>query len=284
VQRATAKDVLVPKVRVVDRSYSESVPTGRVLAQDPAPGERIVPGGALLVSVSRGSAFAAVPSVAGLDSRQAVSLLERAGFVTNRRFAPSTEIEAWHALTTEPAAGTRVERPVTVTLIVSTGPPRIPIPRVAGRTADDAAAVLRDAGFVPVVQERRSNQAPGTILRLDPAAGARTLVGSTVTIVVAREPLWTPLTEVTGEESIDTGTVALPTGARLRLETENGSFLDLAPATVSAVWTGDADGAREIDAGDDVVLLEPTRDDRTVAVTITVTGDAAWRLVVETAR
>ncbi len=104
--------VAPPDVKVVDRSYSESVPVGRVLEQDPTPGERIVPGGALLVSVSRGTAYADVPSVTGLATEDAFAMLQRAGFTTSRRrYAPSTSVAAWHALDTEPTAGTRVKRP-----------------------------------------------------------------------------------------------------------------------------------------------------------------------------
>ena len=76
--------------------------------------ERIPELGALLVSVSRGSAFTDVPSVAGLASRDAQSLLERTGFVPTKRYAPSTQIDAWHALQTDPVAGTRVKRPAHV--------------------------------------------------------------------------------------------------------------------------------------------------------------------------
>ena len=88
-----------PQLKVVDRSYSESAPAGAIIAQDPPEGDRIPERGALLVSVSRGSAYADVPSVAGLEGAAAFALLERQGFTPTRRYAPSMEIEAWHATT-----------------------------------------------------------------------------------------------------------------------------------------------------------------------------------------
>ncbi len=101
----------VPKVKVVDRSYSESAPAGAIVAQDPPEGKRIPENGALLVSVSKGSAYADVPSVAGLEGAAAFALLERKGFTPTRRYAPSTEIEAWHAADTEPACGSEAQAP-----------------------------------------------------------------------------------------------------------------------------------------------------------------------------
>ena len=281
---ARAEGVAPPTVKVVDRSYSESVPAGRVIAQDPAPGERIVPGGALLVSVSRGTAYADVPSVAGLATEDAVALLERSGFTPSRRYAPSTQIAAWHALDSDPAPGTRIKRPARVVIVVSTGPPRLPVPSVAGLDADDAAETLRDAGFAAVIEERASDAPVGTVLGLDPASGTRAPQGSSVRVLVAREPVWDPVTETAGEDSATTGPLAVPAGARLVLETDNRSFLGLFGASVVASWSGDAQGSTEARAGDDVILVEPTSSARTIEVTLTVDGDAAWRVVVEAPR
>ena len=129
----------MPKLKIVDRSYSESAPAGAIIAQDPPEGDRITGNGALLVSVSRGSAYADVPSVTGLTGADAFALLERLGFTPSRSYAPSTEIEAWHALETDPATGTRVKRPARVQLVVSTGPPKRPVPALRGLDANAAS-------------------------------------------------------------------------------------------------------------------------------------------------
>ena len=281
---AGEEGVTPPDVKVVDRSYSESVPVGRVLEQDPAPGERIGPGGALLVSVSRGTAYADVPSVTGLATDDAFATLERAGFTTSRRYAPSTSVAAWHALDTEPAAGTRVKRPTNVVVIVSTGPPKVDVPSIAGLDVDAASGTLRDAGFAPVVEERASSEEPGTVLGLAPRSGSRAPLGSSVRVIVAREPVWSALTEASGTETGGTGPLAVPAGARVVLETDNRSFLGLFGATVTATWIGDAQGSTDVRAGDDVVLVEPTGTDRTIDVSLSVDGAARWRVVVEAPR
>ena len=97
--------------------------------------------------LSLGSAFADVPSVAGLASKDAQSLLERKGFVPTKRYAPSTEIAPWHAIETEPGSGTRVKRPAHVRVTISTGPPRVPVPTIDDLAAPDARKTIEDAGF-----------------------------------------------------------------------------------------------------------------------------------------
>ena len=166
-KRAHEDALKAPKVKVVDRSYSESAPAGAIVAQDPPEGKRIPENGALLVSVSKGSAYADVPSVAGLEGAAAFTLLRRNGFTPSRRYAPSAEIEGWHAVETDPAAGTRVKRPAHVQLVVSTGPPKRLVPSVDGLDAGAAVEALQRAGFSPVVEERPNAQVePGTLLRV----------------------------------------------------------------------------------------------------------------------
>jgi eukaryotic-like serine/threonine-protein kinase len=274
----------VPKLKVVDRSYSESAPAGAIVAQDPPEGKQIPENGALLVSVSKGSAYADVPSVAGLEGAAAFALLERKGFTPTRRYAPSKEIGAWHAVATEPDGGTRLKRPARLELVVSTGPPKRPVPSLDGLDANAAADALRRAGFTPAVEERADSSVdPGSILGVTPSPGARTPLGSTVTIVVAREPRWEAISTVEGTEDAEQQ-VALPAGARLVLSTADTSPLGLWGGKVNVELSGDTDGSTEIDAGEVIVLADASDGDRTIGVSVDVDGPAHWTLAVEVAR
>ncbi len=275
----------VPKVKIVDRSYSESAPAGAIVAQDPPEGERIPENGALLVSVSKGSAYAEVPSVAGLEGAAAFALLERNGFTPTRRYAPSTEIEAWHAVETDPGAGKKIKRPARVTLVVSTGPPKLPIPSLDGLDAEGAASALRKAGFSPVVDEQpETSVEPGTVLGVSPRPGTRTPLGSTVMIAVAREPRWEAITRLEGTEDASPRAVEVPAGARLVLSTTDTSPLGLWGGRVAVALSGDAEGSTEIDAGQTIVLADASDGDRTIAVAVDVHGSAHWTLSVEVPR
>jgi serine/threonine-protein kinase len=281
-KRASDDGFAVPKVKVVDRSYSESAPAGAIIAQDPPEGKRIPENGALLVSVSKGSAYADVPSVAGLEGAAAFALLERSGYTPSRRYAPSTEIEAWHALQTEPEAGTRVKRPAHVQLVVSTGPPKRQVPSVDGLDAEAAAEALRDAGFSPAVEEEpETSVSPGTILRVTPSPGSRTPLGSTVTIVVAREPRWETQSQVESTEDAAGQTMSIPAGARLVLTTEDTSPLGLWGGKLDVRWSGDEEGRTKLRAGESVILADVSDHDRSVTVAIDVKGATHWRLAVE---
>ena len=284
-ERARDAELPVPKLKVVDRSYSESAPAGAIVAQDPPEGDRITGNGALLVSVSKGSAYADVPSVAGLAGADAFALLERLGFTPSRSYAPSTEIAAWHAIETDPATATRIERPARVKLVVSTGPPKRPVPTLRGLDANAAADAVRDAGFTPVVDERPSTTATaGSLLAVRPSPGARIPLGSTVTLVVARAPRWEALSRVEGTEDAEPSAFAVPAGARLVLTTVDTSPLGLWGGRVAVRLSGDSEGETDVDAGETIVLADASDGERTIRVSVDVDGSAHWSLAVEAAR
>jgi len=285
VSRAKDAGVPVPKVKVVQRAYSESAPDGVIMAQDPPDGERIPERGALLVSVSRGSAFTDVPSVAGLASRDAQSLLERTGFVPTKRYAPSTEIAAWHALQTDPVAGTRVKRPAHVQVTISTGPPRLPVPGIDAQKGAEARKTVEDAGFtVRVEKQAKTDVAPGTVLGVSPEPGTRLQQGSTVTLTVARAPRWTAIQRVEGTEDAEPQSFIVPAGARLVLRTVDTSPLGLFGGEVGVRVTGDSEGDAQVHAGETLVLADVASSDRRLDVALDVHGSVHWALAVEEPR
>ena len=284
-RRAKDAGVPVPKVKVVQKAYSESAPSGVVVRQDPPEGERIPERGALLVSVSLGSAFADVPSVAGLSSKDAQSLLERTGFVPTKRYAPSTDIAAWHAVETEPSSGTRVKRPAHVQVTISTGPPRIPVPSVDDLAAAEARKTIEDAGFtVSVEKVAKTDIDPGTVVGVSPETGTRAQLGSTVTLTVAREPRWTPIERVEGTEDAEPQSFTVPAGARLVLTTVDTSPLGLFGGEVDVHMSEDSEGESQVTAGETLVLADVASQARTIEVGLDVHGSVHWALAVEEPR
>jgi hypothetical protein len=168
---------------------------------------------------------------------------------------------------------------------VSTGPPKLPIPSLDGLDADGAASALRKAGFSPVVdQQPETNVEPGTVLGVRPRPGTRTPLGSTVTIAVAREPRWEPVTRLEGTEDASPPAIQVPAGARLVLSTTDTSPLGLWGGRVAVELSGDSEGSTEIDAGETIVLADASDGDRTIAVAVDVHGSAHWTLAVEVPR
>jgi serine/threonine-protein kinase len=281
---AAAKDggVEAPGVQVVRREYSEEVPSGAVLTQDPGPGEDVPATGALLVTVSLGSAWATVPNTYDEPTRDALHALAEAGFTPVRRYEPSLAVPAWHVAETRPAAGSRLRRPARVQVFVSTGPPRALVPDLRGSDLDDVLDALERAGFAASVEEAASpSEDPGTVLDLSPPPGTRTPVGSTVTVVVAREPRWETLQEFHGEDDATTDELSVPADARVVLTAHNTSFLGMFGGSVDASWSGDDEGSADVDSDGESVLVEPSDADRELAFRLEAHGDVRWELRIE---
>jgi serine/threonine-protein kinase len=175
-------------------------PKGEVLGQDPQGGEEAEEGSTVTLTVSDGPEQRPVPSVVGLTYRSAARRLRSAGFAVRRRDEASTSVEEGRVISSSPAEGTQADRGQEVTLVVSTGPEQAAVPSVVGQSEDDARATLQGAGFnVSVTREESADEDPGTVLRQSPAGGEQAEEGSTVALVVAREPEEAEVPDVTGE-------------------------------------------------------------------------------------
>ena len=103
------------KMKITKEEFSNDVPKGSIIAQDPSSGT-IFKGRSINVVVSEGPDLVTVPEVSGLSVDQAVALLRQAGLdVDVRRFLGGV----WgKARATEPAAGQQAGRGTTVVLHV----------------------------------------------------------------------------------------------------------------------------------------------------------------------
>jgi membrane peptidoglycan carboxypeptidase len=129
-----------------------------------------------------------VPNVVGQDIAQATATLEGAGLTVGTPVAQESDQPRGTVLA-QSATG-RVPPGTTVTLTVSTGEPeQVTVPNVVGMQRGQAEQALRGAGLGAAVTEQESaDAAPGTVIASEPGAGASVAPGSTVTIVVARQP------------------------------------------------------------------------------------------------
>lgn len=119
---------------IAGKEFSDAVPRGYVLRQDPAAGEAPPADETVRVVLSYGRA-ARVPRVMGRTRAEAAALLEKAGLraVVARRWDQAT---AETVVATHPRAGTALPRGERVTLVVSRGP------RPTEVTATEAALTI----------------------------------------------------------------------------------------------------------------------------------------------
>jgi serine/threonine-protein kinase len=109
------------------------------------------------------------------------------------------------------------------------GPPLRPVPDVVGVDQARAARVLRDDGLnVGSVTEKLSDQAPGTVLRTNPRAGAAVWPGTSVELVIAQRGVKVP--DVVGKDQAKATRALRDDGLNVGSVTEKVS--DQAPGTV----------------------------------------------------
>lgn len=90
-----------------------------------------------------------IPNVVGKSRAEAVSILEREGFVVNRTEAHSEEVAKDHVIATSPAAGSRAARgsAVSITLSLGSDNSKITMPELLGKSEMDATMLLVELGL-----------------------------------------------------------------------------------------------------------------------------------------
>ncbi|GAB3205637.1 Stk1 family PASTA domain-containing Ser/Thr kinase [Marinactinospora endophytica] len=127
-------------------SYDQK--SGTVLSSDPESGEQADREEAVTLTVSAGFEL---PGVVGRDQDEARSLLEDKGLQVDVTQKPSDDVPAGQVMEQSPGEGAGVEKGVTVTLTVSSGPEQVEIPDITGWKVDDAKKKLEELGFTVTV-------------------------------------------------------------------------------------------------------------------------------------
>jgi len=96
---------------------------GRVLAQDPIPGQRLNQGAAVSFAISGGPPELRVPPVTGMHVASARELLESVGFSVDIRQVESSSAREGTVTRSDPSEGVARPLPAAVTLLVGAGPP-----------------------------------------------------------------------------------------------------------------------------------------------------------------
>ena len=142
--------------------------------------------------------FAAVPSLTQLTRAQAEARLDGVDLTARFDQEPSETVAAGRVVRSEPAPGGRVLRGHSVTVVLSAGPPAVPVPSVTGQSVDDAQGAIRRAGLQPQVTEQPSVEVgAGLVVSQDPAGGTAER-GSTVQLVVSTGPAVVAVPDVRG--------------------------------------------------------------------------------------
>jgi serine/threonine protein kinase/beta-lactam-binding protein with PASTA domain len=143
--------------------------------------------------------FTSTPGVVNLSARAAETEVESAGLtfrVDGRAY--SETVPAGSVVSTEPAGGENVVRHGTVAAVLSRGPERHDVPRLASERLEFGDATY---AYSPTVAE-------GDVLRSDPAPGTSLRRGAVVDLTVSKGPAPVKVPDVVGEDA-DSATAAL---------------------------------------------------------------------------
>ncbi|MCL2219790.1 MAG: PASTA domain-containing protein [Chitinispirillia bacterium] len=172
------------------REFNEEVADGSVISQFPEPGEMVKKGRKIAVTLSRGPEAATVPSVRGMNERQARNEMSRGGFTVGnvrRAWSESQPLDA--VIETFPQAGTITSRAMNVDLVISRGPrpTHAEMPNIIGESLSEARKKVEAAGLRVGKVDYRNNPSvvPGTVLSQSAAPGAKVPLESAVDITIS---------------------------------------------------------------------------------------------------
>jgi len=125
---ASAADLPVPRLVRRPAQYSETVPRGHILSQQPAADAVRSSVTVVAVVLSKGTARIKVPRITqGASLSTARSTLRRLDLQVKASRQKSWDVPAGQVISTTPTAGSQVRRPAVVRLVVSSGPPPDPV-------------------------------------------------------------------------------------------------------------------------------------------------------------
>jgi serine/threonine-protein kinase len=186
-------------VDLVD-GYSESVPVGGIVSQDPGVGDRIRRGATITVVISQGPERYQVPNLAGMTEDKARGELAAFAAEVSVEHEYSVDVKAGEVVRTDPPAGQEVKSGTPVTLFVSDGFPPNEVPDVVGLTEADAEAAIETEGLpVGEVTRRTSDTiAEGLVIEQDPSPETPVGPENPVNLVISSGPEMIEVPDVVG--------------------------------------------------------------------------------------
>lgn len=203
------------KVKKKGEEYSDTVPEGQVIKQNPADGSSVKEGDTISIVLSLGKPMITAPNVVGETSDNATSKLMKAGFEPsgNNAYEYSDKIGVGRVISQFPEPGEPVRKGSAFTLRISKGPETVQIPDVYNKPATEATATLDQAGLkVTINEEFNDSIAAGVVIRTTPPAGTPVNKGSKVTVVVSKGPELIAVPRVIGKGEAEAKTILQQAG------------------------------------------------------------------------
>jgi eukaryotic-like serine/threonine-protein kinase len=120
--------------------------------------------------------------VVGVTLDQAKAALSDMKLVPDVTLKHDDTVPKGQVMSQSPVGNATAPQGSKVHLVVSNGPPMVPVPSVVGKNVGEAQQLIIAAGLTPNVQQLPGG--PGTVLNQSPNGGDKAPKGSTVTLYV----------------------------------------------------------------------------------------------------
>ena len=208
--------VLDIDLRAAAPAFSDSVKSGLIISQEPPAGAKLKEGSTVVVRVSKGVKPVLVPTLAGLTLEGARALVVGLGLkllspptLQSSETVPEGQVIDWSPKGEQPP-GTPVR------VVMSSGLPTVVIPKMAGRSPDDAVQTLTALGLKTALSSAYSELNPkGKVAFTSPKSTVEVKKGSTVTIFVSLGQELIPVPNVVGMTPADASAALTKVGFRV---------------------------------------------------------------------
>jgi eukaryotic-like serine/threonine-protein kinase len=196
---------------------------GTVIGENPPGGAKANQSSTVTLTVSQGPGATTVPSVEGLPLGQAKKQISQQQLVPGRIVHQSSDVfPAGQVIGTDPSAGSTPPVGTRVTLFVSTGKPKVTVPDVTGQSEGDAKAKLAGLQLnVTTTPQTSTTVTAGNVISQSPAPNSQVVVGSTVTLVIAKAPTTANVPTVTGQTGQAATNALTQAGFKVTQQTTN---------------------------------------------------------------
>ncbi|MFJ6696625.1 Stk1 family PASTA domain-containing Ser/Thr kinase [Streptomyces sp. NPDC091272] len=138
-----------------------------------------------------------VPKLVGQTFAAAQRSASAVDVTLSRTDEPCKDQEKGLICSQSPKSG-KVDKGDTITVVVSTGAPKVAVPDVVEQSEQRATERLKDAGFTPKVKQAESEKTEGTVIEQLPKGGESAEENSEVTITIAKKKTLT-VPDLTGQ-------------------------------------------------------------------------------------
>jgi beta-lactam-binding protein with PASTA domain len=170
--------------------FHKTIPANVVLQEDPPAGSRQKRGTTVVLALSAGQKTAEVPVTTNMSQQQARIAIENTGLTMGNITEQVADAPRGLVIASSPQAGTQVQLPGTVDIVISKGPASVQMPDLYGRSVGEARSMVEQLGLriAGVSRDTSSLQPENTVIRQIPAAGQTISAGGPVSLTVSHFP------------------------------------------------------------------------------------------------